>query len=628
MCGIVGYVALERPGAAEIAVRSMLPKIEFRGPDGVGLETWPGVALGHRRLAIIDLSDAGRQPMLSDDGTIGLVFNGCIYNFLEIRKELEERGHRFQSRCDTEVILRGYQEWGVVGLAPKLRGMYAFAVWDHPRRKLTLVRDRLGVKPLLYKVRGNEIAFGSTLPAVQASDPAEARIDPQAILEFLEFGFVTEERCADPGVRKLPPASILEWEDGKTRQWTYWTLPEEPAKISFEEAVEETERLLVESVRLRLISDVPIGALLSGGVDSALICWALTKLNTNVRAFTVGAPGDPDDESAEASEIAKILGIPHEVVELSNDQPVPLDELIAAYGEPFASQSALGMLRVSKAVKPFATVLLTGDGGDDVFLGYPFFYNAWRAEKLANQLPGFTPAAWSALRPLTRPARLRNFLDYTIGGIGAYARVRRGIPYLVNRGILGERFRGLTLAHRDVPSSFESGRRLLSEVFCFHRKMHFLSEFMTKVDGGTMHYAIEARSPLLDHKLWEFAATLPPEVRFQGGHLKAVLREIVRRNISPEVAFRKKRGFTIPVERWLASRWSGTLEKLAEPTSELQRGGWVNRGPLQKALSAALRTNEVPVQLWYLMVLERWLERGPAETERVARSPQGIRISA
>jgi asparagine synthase (glutamine-hydrolysing) len=592
----------------------MLPTLARRGPDGEGVNTWPGAALGHRRLAIIDLSEAGHQPMLSDDGKIGLVFNGCIYNFVEIRKELEERGHRFRSNCDTEVILRGYQEWGVDRLVPRLHGMFAFAIWDHPRRKLSLVRDRLGVKPLLYRMRGSEIAFASTLPAIEASGSSRGEIDPEAVLEFLEFGFVTDERSIDPEIRKLPPASILEWENGKTRESVYWTLPEanqQTAKISFNEAVEETERLIIESVRLRLISDVPIGALLSGGVDSALICWALTKLNTNVRAFTVGAPGDPDDETADAREVAQILGIPHEIVNISSDQPVPLDEVIAAYGEPFGSQSALGMLRVSKAVKPFATVLLTGDGGDDVYLGYSFFQNAWRAEKLARRLPSISPAAWKALRPLCWSSRMRNFLDYTTGGIGAYARVRRGLPYLEGHGILGPKLSGLSLAHRDVANSFDSSRNLLNEVFQFHRRMHFLSEFMTKVDGGTMHYGIEARSPLLDHKLWEFAAVLPAEIRFQGGHLKAVLREIVRKNIGPNVAFRRKRGFTIPVDRWLATRWAPVLQAL-EQNSQLERGGWIHRKGLSAAIAEAKRNQTAPFQLWNVLVLEHWLQKHSA----------------
>ena len=591
----------------------MLPALARRGPDSEGLYTWPGITFGHRRLAILDLSAAGAQPMLSEDRTVGVVFNGCIYNFLEIRKTLEQSGHTFRSQCDTEILIEGYREWGIDGLVSRLRGMFAFAIWDQTNRKLTLARDRLGVKPLVYWSGDAGIAFASTLAALQAGGFA-GDIDPQAVLEFLEFGFVTDECAIFAGMRKLPPATILEWQDGRIRQWSYWKLEgiEESSNITFEEAVEETERLILEAVRIRLISDVPVGVLLSGGIDSALICWALAKLNTRVRAFTVGTPGDPEDETAAARSIARALDIPHEIVPLSSDQAAPLEELLGAYSEPFASQSALGMLKVSRAVKPFATVLLTGDGGDDVYLGYPFFYNAWRAQELARRLPSFTPAIWRGVRPIcsAMPAlkRAKSFLDYTVGGIGAYARVRRGLPYLRQMDLLGPRLSGLTLPHRDVPDSFDSGRNLLSDVFSFHRRMHFTSEFMTKVDGGAMYHSLEARAPFLDQHMWEFAAKLPPKLRFQGGHLKAILREIVRRHIGPEVAYRKKQGFSIPVERWLLTQWSAPLNKLKSGTL-LEKDGWVNARSLANAIGQAQGQGEAPFQLWCLLVLEGWLQK-------------------
>jgi asparagine synthase (glutamine-hydrolysing) len=611
MCGIAGFASTDRGLSPEPVVRAMLPALVRRGPDGEGYHEWPGVGFGHRRLAIIDLSTAGAQPMLSADGDVGVVFNGCIYNFLEIRRELEQRGHRFRSNCDTEVLIEGYCEWGIDALMPRLHGMFAFAVWDQPRGRLTLARDRLGVKPLVYRDTGDTIAFASTLSALEAGGFA-GEIDPQAILEFLDSGFVTEERTVFKGLRKLPPATVLEWQDGKTLQKCYWTLPEadEANPVHFEEAVEETEKLIVEAVRLRLVSDVPIGALLSGGIDSTLVCWALSKLNADIRAFTVGTPGDQDDETEQAREIANILGIPHQIVHLDTDQPPPLDELTGAYSEPFASTSALGMLRVSRAVKPNATVLLTGDGGDDVFLGYSFFHNAWRAQKLARRLPPGSPLLWAAARPIAQqvPALRRgaNFLDYTTGGIGAYARVRLGIPFFEERGLLGEALRGGQVAHRQMPASFASARRLVADVFQFHRRMHFTSEFMTKVDGGTMYYSLEARAPFLDQAIWEFAARLPPPIHFQGGQLKAVLREIVRRRVGPQVAFRAKQGFTIPAERWLASKWSGQLKALKDNTL-LASQGWMEQKALSTTVDGALAHNEVPKQLWYALVLESWL---------------------
>jgi len=613
MCGLAGVVYRDSSAIAEPVVRAMLPPLARRGPDGEGFFAWPGVGFGHRRLAILDLSPAGAQPMVSADGNVGIVFNGCIYNFLEIRKELEQRGCTFHSRCDTEILLAGYREWGIDELAPRLHGMFAFAIWDQPRRKLTLARDRLGVKPLVYRTWQDGIAFASTLGALQAGGFTDA-INPQAVLEFLDLGFVTGQESIYTGTRKLPPASILEWQDGQTTARCYWTLPEadESSSIRFEDAVEEAERLIVEAVRRRLISDVPIGALLSGGIDSTLVCWGLSQLNANIRAFTVGAPGDASDESVQARDIARRLGIPHEVVQLSADQTLPLDELTEAYSEPFGSTSALGMLRVSQAVKPKATVLLTGDGGDDVFLGYPFFYNAWKAQQLSRKFPSAAPHVWNALRPLVRRIpplrRAQNFLDYTMGGIGSYARVRTGLPYFEDRRMFGDLLRGGQVAHRQVPASAASAKHLVADVFEFHRRMHFTSEFMTKVDGGTMYHSLEARAPFLDHVLWEFAAKLPPTIHFYQGQLKAVLREIVRRRVGPEVAFRRKQGFTIPVERWLASRWSGHLKEL-QGGSLLVRQGWMEQQALSSAVDEALARKVAPPQLWNALVLEHWLRR-------------------
>src|SRR3954447_17691463 len=287
MCGIAGYVSDRGPEELLGRVRLMVTSLAGRGPDSEGVESWPGAVLGHRRLAILDLSDAGRQPMLSDDGQIGIVFNGCIYNFHDIRAELEKYGHRFRSNCDTEVLVRGYQHWGIDALVPRLRGMFAFGIWDNCSRRLTLVRDRLGVKPLVYAMEGRSIAFASTVTALRDANLA-GETDPAAVLEFLEFDWVTENRSIFEGIHKVPAATIVEWANGSMSQRCYWTLPKpESRPMRFQNAVEEAESLLLESAKLRLISDVPVGALLSGGIDSALICWAMSKVGADVKSFTI-----------------------------------------------------------------------------------------------------------------------------------------------------------------------------------------------------------------------------------------------------------------------------------------------------------------------------------------------------
>lgn len=613
MCGIAGIVGVGHPEDQNRTLRAMVSAIAHRGPDGEGIEKWPGALLGHRRLAIIDLSEAGRQPMLSDDGCIGVVFNGCIYNFLEIRNELENQGHRFRSQCDTEVLVRGYRQWGIDELVSRLRGMFAFAVWDDPRQTLTLVRDRLGVKPLCYAARNGTLAFASTISALRAAGLVAA-IDSKAVLEYLEFGYVSDDRAIFEGASKLPAATILEWKDGRISQRRYWTLPraDESSRITFEEAVEETERLFVESVRLRLYSDVPIGALLSGGIDSTLVCWAMSKLNANITAFTVSTPGHPADEAAATQETAQILGLPHRIVTIPRDEGGMLTQLTRAYGEPFGCQSAIAMLQVSAAVKAHATVLLTGDGGDDVFLGYSFHRDYLRAQRLARALPGLAAPVWQSMRPLVHAfpplRRPMHFLDYVTGGLGAVSRAHNGLPFYNNHDMLGERLAGMHLDQRTIPLSMDSGRNLLYELLDYQQRMWFVSEFMTKVDGGTMAYALEARSPFLDHKLWEFAAKLPPALRMRGGVLKAILREIVRRRVSPAVANRKKQGFTVPVESWLAGQWSGALDELAE-NSRLERDGWIRAGTLQNAVRPTRSNGRVPTQLWFLVVLEQWLRK-------------------
>jgi len=500
--------------------------------------------------------------------------------------------------------------------------MFAFAIWDDRRRTLLLARDRLGVKPLIYCQQGNEIAFASTVGALRGAGFG-GEIDPQAVLEYLEFGYVSDHRAVFGGIRKLPPASILEWSGGEVRQRQYWKLPQvdEASSVTFEEAVEETERLLVEAVRLRLISDVPIGALLSAGIDSALVCWAMRKLNANVRTFTVSAADDPSDESAAAAKTAKLLGVPHEIVRMP-DTDFSLDELTSAHSEPFSCQSAQAMLWVSRSVKRAATVLLTGDGGDDIFLGYTYLRHAWMAQQLARRLPPGTDRAWWAVRRFmpTRgiAGRLRHFLDYANGGLGDYIRAHNGLPYYEKHAMLGERLLGFELPLRQIPSSAAAGRRLLADVLDYHREIEFTSEFMPKVDGGTMYYGLEARAPFLDQKIWEFAATLPAEVRFRGNALKAVLREIARRRVGPAVALRKKQGFTVPVERWLAGRWSGMLDRLRGETL-LEREGWIRRGVLEVPVRDAVKRKWVPTQLWHLLVLERWLEKNGTRSGRKAK---------
>ncbi|MDX6271979.1 MAG: hypothetical protein QOD28_3202 [Acidobacteriota bacterium] len=597
----------------------MIRALARRGPDGAGLESWPhGTALGHRRLAIFDLSEAGRQPMLSEDGSVGIVFNGAIYNFRELRTELETRGHRFHSQTDTEVLVEGYREWGIDALVRRLHGMFAFGLWDERAQKLFLVRDRLGVKPLVYaKAADGRLAFASNVRALRAAGVL-GEIDAASIVEYLEFGFVTDARAIYVGATKVPAATIVEWsaQGGQTHSRTYWSPPvaleaDDAHAPKFAEAVEEVERLFLNAVEMRLFADVPVGALLSGGVDSSLVCWAVAKLGGDVTAYTVGTPGDPLDETADARATAATLGISHRVLDLSANDAPDVSELAAAYAEPFACSSALGMLRVSRAVAPSATVLLTGDGGDDVFLGYPEHRYLWLASRLARRTPAAAAGLWSHTLRARFPRRglarrAASFLDYATGGLGAVTNARDGLPIYEQSAILGERLAGLNVAQRGIERSRESAQNVLAEFLEYDRRTRFTGEYLPKVDGATMHYALEARSPFLDQRLWEYAAALPLDLRLRRGGLKAILRELARRRVGERVARGRKRGFGIPAGRWMAGRWRARVEETLRE-SVLGQEGWIDAQAALKKFAREVEQGEASLQTWYLYVLETWM---------------------
>jgi asparagine synthase (glutamine-hydrolysing) len=626
MCGIAGIVGALDPVQARVAVTSMLQKLARRGPDGEGIESWPDAVLGHRRLSIYDLSAAGRQPMTLSDASTSVVLNGAIYNFLELRTELETRGCLFRSRTDTEVLLHGYREWGIDGLLQRIRGMWAFALWDVRQRKLFLVRDRLGVKPLIFSQRNSLLAFASTVPALRAAG-CGSEFDPLAVAEYLEFGYVTDQRVIYSGLEKLAAGEALEFRPGKgiTQRWQYWQPPhaesgeDRAVRVGdFDAALEAVESLFLEAVKLRLEADVPVGALLSGGIDSALVCWAIRRLGANVRAFTVATPGHPGDETEDARLTAQEIGIQHEIITLEGADQPRLADLVGAYGEPFACSSALGMIQVSRAVKAHATVLLTGDGGDDLFLGYPEHRHLHWAERLARAMPGTVAQGWLASRGLLslipgmrRPA---HFLDYACGGLGAVTVAHDGLQ---NYGeALGPRVRQLQLAQRQIPWSPAAGRRVLSDFLAYDFRTRFVGEYLTKVDGGAMYHALEARSPFLDSALWNCVARLPASLRLRGDVLKALLRQMAARCISERVAAGRKRGFNVPARAWLTTRWRDDVaDVLAD--SRLAADGWLTAGGLARYRRQLLGGEEATLQQWYVYVLEHWYR----ESSKTAAHP-------
>jgi len=628
MCGVAGVIGNPDPEQSRAAVSAMMASLSRRGPDGEGLEQWPAVVLGHRRLSIFDLSSAGRQPMLSSDGQVGLVFNGAIYNFHGLRAELERAGSQFRSQTDTEVLLHGYSVWGVDKLVARLRGMFAIGLWDNRQRTLYLIRDRLGVKPLVYCIKDGVLAFASTARALREAGFVD-ELDRTALAEFLEFGFISDQRSIYASVKKVLPGTILRWDGSDLTSRVYWSFPRlahgNGRAQSFSDVVSESEAILCEAVKIRLQADVPVGALLSGGIDSSLVCWAAASVGANIKAFTVGTSNDDTDESSHAVATARRLGVPHSVIDLSGAEPPEVEDLVSAYGEPFACASALGVLRVSRSVKQEATVLLTGDGGDDIFLGYPYHRHFLMAERLARLMPDAASILWPSWRRVVPNRsflrRAKHFLDYSVGGLGAVTQVHDGLPRYHQFGLLGEALDAVVPSHRLIPWSIESARNLLEEFQLYDWQTTFTGEYMTKVDGGTMFYGLEARSPFLDHVLWDYAGALPFQIRLKGGEPKAVLREIVRRRMGNTIANRAKRGFEIPVCRWLAKQWRTQFWQLFNE-SLLARENLICEESVLKLWRQTAPTGAVPVQLWRLFVLENWMR---AERSREAMAVSAIR---
>ncbi|MBX3348445.1 MAG: asparagine synthase (glutamine-hydrolyzing) [Nitrospira sp.] len=621
MCGIAGIVGIHGSTDVVRRVQGMMETLARRGPDGKGVERWDTAVLGHRRLAIFDLTGSGAQPMLDPERSVGVVFNGAIYNHRELRKDLEQSGYQFRSQTDTEVLLHGYREWGLEGLVAKLRGMFAFGVWDEKRKRLYLVRDRLGVKPLVFAVKDRAIAFASTAQALQAAGFV-TELNDVAIAEYLTLGFVPDSAVIYRGAFKLPAASILEWSEGVFNIHSYWRSPTPSAiaPTSFDEAVERTEQLLLGAVESRLDADVPVGVLLSSGIDSALVCWATAALGRSMTAYTVATPGDIWNESEGAAETAQALGLDHQIVEVAGGGTEDLLHLIAAYSEPFACASALGMLSVARAITSSAKVILTGDGGDDVYLGYPRHRHMLLAQNMARAIPITVRAVWERHRPsFVTPSVLRraaSLMDYAVGGFrppsSCEMQPRHSrLPVLGHR-LVGVRLESCMLPHKNNPAI--SG---LSDLLQYEQRTYFTGEYLTKVDEGCMYYGLEARSPFLDHQVWEFAGGLPFDLRLHRWELKAVLRELARRKIGRAVAERKKRGFGIPVQRWLVRRWASFVrDLLADPL--IARYDLVNPDWIREELGLSLGLGAASQILWHAVVLELWLRRHVHTTPSLA----------
>jgi asparagine synthase (glutamine-hydrolysing) len=620
MCGIAGVLnaSAERPIDRDLLTR-MTDAIRHRGPDDSGVWIEGSVGLGTRRLAVIDLSPNGHQPMTNEDGSLVIAFNGEIYNFQSLRSELQARGHQFKSDTDTETILHAFEEHGIDCLQ-LLRGMFAFAIWDRRRKSLFIARDRLGKKPLYYRVGRDSFSFASEPKALLQDPSFKPSADPLAIDAFMTFGYVPGCMSAFTGLSRLPPAHWLRLESGRLTVERYWQLRYTPkSTLSEPEACAQADQLLSDAVRLRMISDVPIGAHLSGGIDSSLVVAMMSRHSSRpIRTFSIGFDDRAYSELPYARQVADLFGSEHHEFVVTASAASVLPKMVWHYNEPFADSSALPSFYLCEMTRTAVTVALNGDGGDETFLGYDRYRAAMLAQKW-NALPRAaraTLAEW-ARRVKAGPQkssgeRLRRFaavLDQAPGRqYGAWMTL---FDQQGKDALYSDEFRSAVagadpLKAVDCAFSCTDAPTVAERAAYADSRTYLPDDLLVKMDIASMAHSLEVRSPLLDHVVVEFAASLPLELKLRGSIQKYLLRQIMRPVLPESVTRRRKMGFAVPLDRWFKGELHAmALDVLLDATAR-------NRGYFRpEAVNRLLNEHERGIgrhhaKLWALLALELW----------------------
>ncbi len=638
MCGIAGAVSLDGRPVSMDELRSMCAVLSHRGPDEDGFYLSPGVGLGMRRLRIIDL-ETGRQPIRNEDGTIWVVFNGEIYNFKELRTELETRGHSFYTATDTETIVHLYEEYGT-RCVTKLRGMFAFALWDERRRRLLLARDRLGIKPLYYAEAGGKLVFASELKALLQLDEVERKLNWNAISRLFTFLCTPQAESIIEGVRKLEPGHIVIASPGRAlRIERYWESHFEP-EYGRPEAyfVERLRELIEESVRLHLVSDVPLGVFLSGGIDSSSIVATAARLGSApVKTFSVGFREPAFDESGYARLMGQRFGTEHHELILEPDVLGIIEDLAWYLDEPFGDPSAIPTYMVSKLASQHVKVVLSGDGGDELFAGYDKYVVEARERKYR-----FVPAPIRRLLGTVGAAmpdgmRGRNFLRHIalVGGdryLDASTLFRRD-----GKERLFQRDAWEMLADSD-PWRAEAeylgkvNGSWLSAMQRLDLNSYLPLDILTKIDRMSMANSIEARVPLLDHQLVEFAQTIPPELNLRGGRTKQIFKRAMRGILPDQIIERPKHGFAVPLAHWFRGELGSFVRLLLLSDRSRQRGIF-DPAYIEQLLRQHDNGRNLDFHLWTLISFELWCrtfldnraKAGAASSRRPCVSANGSR---
>lgn len=621
MCGIAGIVDLEgkRP-IARAELVAMADAIRHRGPDSEGIHLADGVGLAFRRLAIIDLT-TGDQPIHAPEREASIIFNGELYNYLELREQLIAKGHVFTTRTDTEVVLRGYFEWGERGICERGRGMFAFAIHDRRNRRVIVARDALGKKPVYFARIDGRVAFASEIKAL-LTDPRIARtLAPTAILDYTTLGYTLQESTIFGAIERLLPGSYAVLENGTMRCERYFRVPFAPIEISYRDAVERTAELARVAVKRRLMSDVPLGCFLSGGLDSSLVCASMVDMvGTSLNAITVGFDDDKEaDERAAARETGRVLGIvPQE--EVVRTDPAVLDAIAKTFDEPHADPSAVPTYELCRATRRRVTVALSGDGGDESFGGY----RRYRFDLVENRIRALIPAvlrrsvlgpvgrAWPKADYLPRPLRAKTLIENVARDpVEAYYRSVARVRPEDALSLLDPDLRRTIGEYRPL----ERFRRIdrerglldpLSRIRALDFETWLPDDILVKVDRASMANSLEVRAPLLDADLVSFASGLPAEYLIAKGSGKRVLKDAARRILPDHVIDRRKHGFDLPVKRWLDGPLAAELDSLGEKDSPL--AGIYDLGEVASRLREhRLRRRDRSAELWMLLMFGRFM---------------------
>ncbi|MDA1053025.1 MAG: asparagine synthase (glutamine-hydrolyzing) [Planctomycetota bacterium] len=632
MCGIVGFIASQRQSSNEeltATVRKMADSLQHRGPDDRGewVDARCGVALGHRRLSIIDLSPHGHQPMTSASGRYQIVYNGEIYNHGELRRDLASRGHDFRGHSDTEVLVEAIECWGIEDTVRRANGMFALGVWDSQQRALHLVRDRIGIKPLYYGVQGDVFLFGSELKALRSHSAFAGKIDRNALALFLQHSYIPAPYSIYEGIHKLPAGTILTLSvDDFGREpalRTYWSMNEAvergtrvPFQGSEQDAIDELERVLRDSIRLRMEADVPVGAFLSGGIDSSLVVSLMQAESSRaVKTYSIGFHEEAYNEAHHARAVAEHLGTEHTEWYITSDEARDvIPRLPAIYDEPFADSSQIPTFLLSQLTRQHVTVSLSGDGGDELFGGYERYAFALRIWNQFAWIPKLVRRVGSRAIDALIPDR----------AFGVYGRKARTLARLLAPRSGGEMYANLH-THWKQPEAVVIAGRLPSTVFyephTWPNRKNLLESMMyvdsvtylpddilVKVDRASMAVGLEARVPLLDYRFVELAWRLPSTLKVRNGQTKWPLRQILDRHVPRELIDRPKVGFGVPIDEWLRGPLRDWAEDLLSE-ERLRTEGVFAPAPVREKWSEHLSgAQDWHYYLWDVLVFQSWLE--------------------